>query len=129
MIVPQSLRLIVAFCSYPGSLKGCGKLAGDNIPGNRPNDPCALKGRRKEFIPIASHLLYFLRPFSKCSKAFQGVPSRSKAFRRKKRLFIFCLHHSDSIPGSGFATASPHSGTTNQTNPSRKSTMGSPKST
>ena len=32
------------------SPEGWGRLAGDNIPGHQPNDPCALKGRWREPI-------------------------------------------------------------------------------
>jgi hypothetical protein len=41
MIVFQS----VACANKESSPKGCGRLAGNNIPGHQPNDPCALKGR------------------------------------------------------------------------------------
>src|SRR3984885_4552082 len=49
MIVFQS----VACANKESSPKGCGRLAGDNIPGHQPNDHCALKGRRKEPISFA----------------------------------------------------------------------------
>jgi hypothetical protein len=43
------------FCvGRPNSPKGCGRLAGDNIPGHQPNDLCALEGRWRELISFAS---------------------------------------------------------------------------
>src|ERR1700733_8805021 len=43
------------FCvGRPNSPKGCGRLAGDNIPGHQPNDPSALEGRWRELISFAS---------------------------------------------------------------------------
>ena len=38
------------------SPEGCGRLAGDNIPGRWSNDPCALKGRWREPISFAGLL-------------------------------------------------------------------------
>jgi len=92
MIVPQSSRLIAAFCRSPGSPKGCGRLAGDDIPGNQPNDLCALKGRWEESISVV--LSHLLRPwhFPKLSKALSGYcqasPSPgSRAFQGCCRIF------------------------------------------
>jgi exodeoxyribonuclease VII small subunit len=56
--------------------------------------------------------------FPSPSKPIQGVPSLSKPFFRKKRLFIFC---SPLFP--------PLSMTANQANPYRKSTVACPKTT
>jgi hypothetical protein len=39
-----------ALCRRPYSPEGCGRLAGDDIPGKRSHYPRALKGRGKEFI-------------------------------------------------------------------------------
>jgi hypothetical protein len=119
MIDRQSSQSIVALGHYPGSPKGCRKLAGDSIPGNNPNNPRALKGRWKRihfscpFRPSVSLSLSkafqgtpgILPSLSKpgyqgfpwlslgLSKPIQGVPSLSKPFSEKKRLFIFYPPH------------------------------------
>ena len=50
MIDFQSLRLAAALCRSSGSPEGCGKLAGDIIPGKPSHCYCALKGRWKDLI-------------------------------------------------------------------------------
>jgi len=56
MIVFQS-----PFCvGRANSPEGCGRLAGDNIPGHQPNNPCALKGRWREPADLACP--YSFRP-------------------------------------------------------------------
>ncbi len=41
-----------------------------------------------------------IKAFQPLAKVFQAVPSRSKAFSRKKRLFIFCGRRGHSCPAS-----------------------------
>jgi hypothetical protein len=63
MIVLQSSWPVTALSRHPCSPEGCGRLAGDDIPGKPPHYPRALKGRGKEFIfPAASSPLRFQVP-------------------------------------------------------------------
>jgi len=96
MIVLRSLRPGAALYRHLGSPEGCGRLTGDDIPGNRLNNPCALKGRWER--------IHFSCPFVpsvplSLPKAFQGFPNLSKVFQafprhfQKKKDCLFFMNH------------------------------------
>src|ERR1700677_3126054 len=138
MIARQSSRSILACCHHPGSPEGCGKLAGDNIPGNCPNNPRALKGRWKEPVSrFGSHLLcpvapnfhvldsaasLYLGDRSRFPKAIQGYLTLSEPIQGffEKVFFLFA-------PKYFVAQPLPLHPMTPK--PKRKSTIARPKST
>src|ERR1700677_989374 len=148
MIVRQSSRSIMASGHYLGSPEGCGKLAGDNIPGNHPRNPRDLKGRWKKLVSCSgSSLLCPPVPsfrvldsavslclsasvaesvdrsrFPKAIKGYLSLPKPIQGFFEKV-FFLFVPKPFSAHPSL------PHHMTTKPANPKSKSTVTYRKST
>jgi hypothetical protein len=85
------------------SLEGCGRLAGDNIPGNGPLSISRPGGALERHLKIRNpHPPLFFH--SSRSKLEQGVPNRSKPFTEKKDCLFFLNHASTPlVPGVKYA--------------------------
>jgi len=128
MIDLKSLRPVAALC--PDSPEGCGRLAGDNIPGNRSRCPRALKGRRRGLIcfPISPSLcprspdIWTLAPeialVRRCQPISIQFLASIPASMREQSVFVRVHPWLNSL----FCIPAPP-------NPNPKSTAGYPKST